>query len=91
MLSILQFKYLWLLTLSSVSLPTLGLYCLLLGHTAAHRWRESAVADVFCFSGHPVYLEKKVQEHIPSIRHKLSKYTIYNFQFSISILAINLN
>lgn len=81
MLSILQFKYLWLLTLSSVSLPTLGLYCLLLGHTAAHHWRESDVADVFCFSGHPVYLEKFVQERVTTIRHKLSKDTISNFPF----------
>lgn len=54
MLSILQFKYLWSLTPSSVSLPTLGLYCLLLGHIAVHHWKESDVADVFCFSGHPV-------------------------------------
>lgn len=76
MLSILQFKYLWLLTLSSVNLPTLGPYCLLLGHTGAHHWRESDVADAFCFSGHPVYLETFVQEHVTSIRHKLSKYTI---------------
>lgn len=82
MLSILQFKYLWLLTLSSVNLPTLDLYCLVLGHRAAHHWRESDVADVFCFSGHPVYLEKFVQEHVTSIGHKLSQYTISNSHFS---------
>lgn len=52
--SLLQFNYLQSLTSSSVSQPTLGLDCLLLGHITAHHWKESDVADVFFFSGHPV-------------------------------------